>query len=256
VTTSTVALGWNPAGADSVIAGYRVYRNGALYDSTSGTGFADTGLPAFTSFSYQLSSVNQSGLEGARGPSLAVRTLDATPPTAPVNLVAAAAGGFQVNLSWGPASDPETGITRYLIQRDGVLIDSTSGLSYADTLVTPGNTYGYSVSAVNGEGLEGPTASASATTPVLRTTGELRVTVMTSGAVPPGPFEVRVEGPAQLTSPVDPNGMALFTDLVPGTYTVILRNEPATCTVTAPNPRPADVLAGQQATTTYAVACQ
>lgn len=256
VTTSTIALAWNPAGPDSVIAGYRVYRNGALYDSTTATAYSDTGLPPFTSFTYQVSSVNTGGLEGIRSAQLAARTLDATPPTAPVNLVAGAAGGFQVDLAWGAASDPETGIARYLIQRDGVLIDSTTGLSYADTLVTPGNTYGYTVSAVNGAGLEGAGAAASTTTPVLATTGELRVTVTTSGVVPPGPFEVRLEGPAQLTSPVDPNGTALFTSMVPGTYTVILRNEPANCTVTAPNPRPVDVVAGQQAKTTYTVACQ
>ena len=257
VTTTGISLAWNAAGPDSVIAGYRIYRNGTLHDSTAGTTYSDTGLPPFTTFSYAVSSVNQSGLEGTRSATLAVRTLDATPPTAPQNLTAAANGGFEVDLAWSAASDPETGVARYLLYRDGALFDSTTARAYADTTLSPGVTHTYAVSAVNGAGVEGALSSpATATTPVITTTGELRVTVTTSGVVPVGPFEVLLEGAAQLTSPVDPNGTALFTGLAPGTYTVILRNEPTSCTVTAPNPRSVDVMAGQQARTTFTAACQ
>ncbi len=257
VTTSQIDLAWRPAGPDSVIASYRLYRNGAQYDSTADTTFSDAGLAPYTQFTYQVASVNHAGLEGPLSGPLAVRTLDATPPTAPQNLSAAAAGGFQANLTWSAATDPETGIAGYRIYRGGVLVDSTSGTAYADTSLAPNTTYSWEVSAVNGQGQEGPRSTpASATTASLTTTGEIRVTVVTSGVIPQSPFEVLLEGPDRLTGPVAPNGNAIFTDLTPGSYSVLLRGTPVTCTITEPNPRTLGVVAGQQAQTSFTVVCQ
>ncbi|MGE0354593.1 MAG: fibronectin type III domain-containing protein, partial [Gemmatimonadales bacterium] len=164
VTTSQIDIAWDSAGPDSVIAGYRIYRNGALYDSTAATAYSDPGLPAFTSFTYRISSVNRTGLEGARSGPLVVRTRDATPPTAPAALTATPVSGTRINLGWSAATDPETGVARYRIYRDGILTDSTAATAYADTGLVPSTLYSYQVAAVNPDGLEGPRSPAAQAT--------------------------------------------------------------------------------------------
>lgn len=73
---------------------------------------------------------------------------DSTPPTAPGDLSATIVAST-VQLTWGAASDPETGISAYRVFRDGRFIGSTTATTFADA--APANaTYEYSVVAVNG----------------------------------------------------------------------------------------------------------
>ena len=102
---------------------------------------------------------------GPRSLVLPVRTLDATPPSAATNLTAAPVNAFRITVAWTAAQDPETGIQRYRVYRDGVLIDSTAARSFTDNGLTPNTAYTYHVIAVNGQGLSGPPSnSATATT--------------------------------------------------------------------------------------------
>lgn len=162
---SRIDLTWKPAGPDSVIGSYNVYRNGALHASVTDTTFGDAGLPPFTAFTYAVSAVNRAGLEGARTLPLTARTRDATPPGAPAGLAATAASGTRINLAWQAAGDPETGVTGYRIYRDGAAVGTATALQFADNGLSPSTTYSYEVSALNGDGLEGPRSTgASATT--------------------------------------------------------------------------------------------
>jgi hypothetical protein len=100
--------------------------------------------------------------------------VDTTPPSPPASLQAAALGPTRIDLSWGAANDPESGIAGYRIHRDTVpgvttadfIAPAVSAATYADTAVQPGTIYFYRVSAVNGAGLEGPLSNeATAATP-------------------------------------------------------------------------------------------
>ncbi len=91
---------------------------------------------------------------------------DLTPPSTPAGLSAAAAGHSQIDLTWTPASDPESGIDHYNVYRDGLLVGTTGGTDYGDAGLGELTTYSYEVSAVNGHLLEGArSAPASETTP-------------------------------------------------------------------------------------------
>ena len=81
--------------------------------------------------------------------------LDNTPPSAPSNLAATAAGTTRIDLSWDAASDGESGIGGYNIYRDGEKVGTSDNTSYSDEGLSEGTTYKYRVSAVNGDGLEG-----------------------------------------------------------------------------------------------------
>jgi len=80
---------------------------------------------------------------------------DDTPPTAPSNLNASAAGNSQIDLSWDAASDGESGVDSYNIYRNGSKVASSNGTSYGDQGLDADTEYKYRVSAVNGAGLEG-----------------------------------------------------------------------------------------------------
>lgn len=86
--------------------------------------------------------------------SFSVAAPDATPPSVPGGLQANAISGTQIDLSWNPSSDPETGVNNYRVFRDNVLIAEPTGTSFSDTGLTPETTYSYEVSAVNGDGGE------------------------------------------------------------------------------------------------------
>lgn len=103
---------------------------------------------------------------------------DTTPPTTPSNLIAVQGTGTSIDLSWNPASDPESGIDHYRIYRSDQLIDSgnkdlaellsgdVATTTYTDFTGIPGETYYYAVAAVNGDDLEsGASNSPSQTVP-------------------------------------------------------------------------------------------
>lgn len=109
--------------------------------------------------------------------------LDTTPPTAPGSVTAIPVSDRQVDLSWTPATDPDTGIVVYKVFRDGNHIATVKGWGYSDTGLVEQTTYSYTVSAVNYHGTEGPES-----TPVTATTLE--------DVTPPRVVSVNASGPS------------------------------------------------------------
>jgi hypothetical protein len=81
---------------------------------------------------------------------------DTTPPSAPGVLTGANVGSTQATLSWGAATD-DVGVTGYRVVRDGVTLPGTvSGLTYAESGLSPSTSYSYIVRAVDAAGNVGP----------------------------------------------------------------------------------------------------
>ncbi len=89
------------------------------------------------------------GVTGFTSWNLAVS--DQTPPSVPGDLTAKVRNESTVALSWEASTDGESGIDRYEIYRNGVLIASISGknTSYTDSALKENTTYTYQVKAVN-----------------------------------------------------------------------------------------------------------
>jgi N-acetylmuramoyl-L-alanine amidase len=88
--------------------------------------------------------------------------VDTTPPTAPTNVVSAAASQSQIDLKWAAATD-DIGVAAYRVSRNGVEVGVTTGLSLTDTGLTPATSYNYTVAARDAKGnwsAETPIASA------------------------------------------------------------------------------------------------
>jgi chitodextrinase len=189
VSASQIDLSWTAASdPESGVASYKVYRNGTVVATPTGTSFSDTGLAGSTSYTYQVSAVNGAGLEGPKSASASTTTPDGTPPTAPANLRAQVYGLLQtwrVDLTWTAASDPESGVASYKVYRNGTVIGTATGTTFSDPNVMPLATYSYRVSAVNRVNMEGPQSNtATVQIPLLKPA--------LSGALP---FELRQNHP-------------------------------------------------------------
>ncbi|MBK8249383.1 MAG: fibronectin type III domain-containing protein [Gemmatimonadetes bacterium] len=159
IGVSSVDLTWNAPASGATVAHYRITRSTTgspvtttILDSLSTLSLADSGLGAFTRFVYRVASVDRNGLVGPSSGPLSVRTRDGTPPSPPTSLSAVLASASSASLQWSAARDPESGVVRYRVFRDGTLIDSTSSTAYVDRGLAPFRTFTYRVEAVNGDG--------------------------------------------------------------------------------------------------------
>jgi fibronectin type 3 domain-containing protein len=191
-----IDLTWTAAvDPESGVDSYNVYRDGALAGSSATTSFSDTGLDPNTAYAYEVSAVNGEGLEGAKSDPAAATTdpppPDDTPPPAPSGLAATPASASRIDLSWTAAVDPESGVASYNVYRDGTQVGSTTTTSFSDTGLDPASTYSYRVSAVNGDGLEGPRS------------GEVSATTMEEADATPPPTPSGVTASAVSTSQIN-----------------------------------------------------
>jgi chitodextrinase len=92
---------------------------------------------------------------------------DATPPTKPGTLTATASGSQKVDLVWGASTDAESGLKAYRISRSGRVIAEVTATSYSDTTVVAGQTYEYTVYAIDkANNVSEPSNTASVTVPM------------------------------------------------------------------------------------------
>ena len=259
---SAILVAWGAAvDPETGIARYRIYRAGVLVDSTTATSWRDTGLSPNTTYSYEVLAVNSEGLAGPLSQPAKATTLDGTPPSAPIGLTAVPAGATRIDLAWIAASDAESGIASYRVYRDGALVGTTNTTTFDDTGLLPATLYTYTVSAVNGSGLEGPlsapASAATAAAPAI--TGNLSVTVQTSGTnVPTVPFQVQVSAGSQsFVQSAGSSATVVFSGLTAQPWGVLLQALPAHCAVVdGANPRAVLVPVGSTASTTFLVTCR
>ncbi|MEU1837664.1 CBM96 family carbohydrate-binding protein [Micromonospora chersina] len=184
----SVRLGWARAVDNYGVTGYRVYRDGtAVADlPATATTWTDTAVAGATRYRYTVDAVDAAGNRSERSPEVAVTTSgpDATPPTAPGGLAAAAAPDA-VTLTWSAATD-NVGVTGYEVRRDGVPVATVAATTYVDSAVPANEPHQWTVRAVDAAANAGPEAGpVSAVRDTLAPTAppNLRVTGVTPGAV-------------------------------------------------------------------------
>ena len=153
VRPAQIAVTWNATTDDVGVAGYRVYRNGALVADTAGTTFTETVPPGV--YTYTVVAYDTAGnVSPQAGPTSPVSvTADTTPPSAPtwVSVVPATSS---VALSWNAATD-NIGVAGYYVYRNGSNLSSASaltGTAYTDRGLIAGNTFTYKVAAYDAAG--------------------------------------------------------------------------------------------------------
>jgi chitodextrinase len=180
VAGTSVGLAWDSPGGS--VASYRVYRDGALVGSPTGTTFTDTGLTSAQTYSYTVSAVDGSNVESAPTAPLPVTTLDTVPPSIPTGLAQSALGTTTVGLTWTASSD-NVAVTGYDVLRNGSVVGTTTGTTYTDSNLTAATGYSYTVRARDAAG---NTSSESTPLPVTTLTApptNLRTTAVAGTSV-------------------------------------------------------------------------
>lgn len=142
VSSVRIELAWTPATDDFGDVTYRVLRDGGMIAETAETTYADTGLVAETTYTYQVQTVDSVGQSSA--PSLeavATTLVDDVAPSVVMGIVARYDGSV-VELEWPPAVD-ETAVVGYRVERNGTTIATVVDPLHVDSapLVDQANCY-------------------------------------------------------------------------------------------------------------------
>src|SRR6058998_3169702 len=152
---STAAnLSWSASTDNVGVTAYILLRNGVQVATPAATSFTDTGLSAATTYSYTVAARDAAGNISPNSTSVSVTTAsaaDTTPPSMPTGLTVTAAGSTGANLSWNASTD-NVGVTGYIVSRDGIEAGTAATATYAETGLSPGVTYSYSVAARDAAG--------------------------------------------------------------------------------------------------------
>ncbi|WP_144127560.1 fibronectin type III domain-containing protein [Catellatospora sichuanensis] len=165
VTNTSVSLSWSAATDNVGVTGYRVFRDGVLVGSPSGTSFTDSGRSPGQTYQYTVRAVDAAGNVSNSSASVSATTTgcagDCTAPSSPI-LSSPAKTDTSVSLSWTASTD-NVGVTGYEVFRGSTLIGSPTSTSFTDTGLTASTAYSYTVKARDAAGNR---SAASNTVPV------------------------------------------------------------------------------------------
>ncbi len=132
---------------------------------------------------------------------------DVTAPSVPQGLQASPTGPSSIDLAWQASNDPETGVPSYRIYRDGVNVGQSNTLAYSDAGLDDATAYSYTVSALNGAGLESGQSTPTSATTVADTTPPTLVSVDARGD--PNRVVVVFSEPLEQNSATAPSNYAI-----------------------------------------------
>ena len=170
-STSQITIRWNASidSGGSGIAGYNIYRNGALVATTTTTSYIDSGLSLGTQYCYTIVAFDGAGNNSAPSAQSCATTytVDTVPPSIPNGVIVSANSATAVAVQWNASKDNGgTAVDGYRIYRNGILCDVTTMTSFPDHGLVPNTTYCYTVAAFDHAGNRSVvSAQACATTP-------------------------------------------------------------------------------------------
>jgi chitodextrinase len=136
-TATSVSLTWNPVTDTSGIAGYNVYRNGALVGAPSTASYTDTGLSTGATYSYTVRARDTAGNLSAASSALSVTT-SSTGATVTFTVTASTAVGQNVYVlgnvaalgAWSPAAAVALSPANYPAWSGAVGLPGSTAIEY------------------------------------------------------------------------------------------------------------------------------
>ncbi len=147
-TETTATIAWHASTSSAGISSYKIYRNGTLAGTVAGTttAFTDTGLKAYTSYSYTVIALDANQKQSAASAALVIKTPDLTPPTTPTNVTLVSKTSTSVTIKWTASTD-NVSVAGYDIYRNGIDIGWVGqGITtFTDSKLLANTTYKYQV---------------------------------------------------------------------------------------------------------------
>jgi len=206
ISQSQINLVWSASSDNVAVAGYQVFRNGALLVTLgNNTTYQNTGLTPSTSYTYYVRALDAAGNVSGQSNVASATTLpvDKIAPSVPGNLTANAVSISQIDLSWTASTD-NVAVTGYQVFRDGTLLVTLGNVTtFQNTGLAASTPYSYTVRARDAAGnLSLLSAPANATT------------------LAPPPCAVVGASPAVLTwdAVAGATGYRIYYGTSPGTY--------------------------------------
>jgi spore germination protein YaaH len=157
VTDSRVTLDWLPARpGDGRIAGYRVFRDGAVFRQVRGRS-VQVPVASARDYAFRVAAADTRGNLGPRSDSVRIRTRH-YPPMAPGNPVAVRVTDAEVALRWTAARRRSAPIAGYRVYRDGVPVRQVRVASADLDNLAAATAYRFEVAAVDTLGFVGDPA--------------------------------------------------------------------------------------------------
>ena len=157
-----VLLSWNASTDNVGVTGYKVYQDGGVVATVSGTTVNIGSLVAETTYEFRVSAIDAAGNESAQSGALQVVTLavpDTEAPSIPQNLRATVVSQTGCTLLWDASTD-NVGVNEYKIYQDGNPIGTVSGTTIDVSSLTAGTSYQFRVSALDVAGNESSLSTA------------------------------------------------------------------------------------------------
>ena len=165
VSTTQITVSWSASTDNVGVTSYTLERCAgvgcsgfAAIATQPGLSFTDNGLTPSTSYSYRVRAADAAAnvsVYSAIATAATSTPPDTQPPTAPGTPVPSGVSSTQITVTWSASTD-DVGVTGYTLERcAGVgcssfaAIATQSGLSFADTGLTPSTSYSYRVRAAD-----------------------------------------------------------------------------------------------------------
>ena len=158
----SVSLAWSPVSANA-LAGYRIYANGVLLDTTSDTSYTATGLTNGQSYTFSVKAYDTSLRESQSSAWPAVVPRDSVAPATPTGLNATP-GDKQVALAWNAITDSDFAFYR-IYANQALVADNVTATSYTVGSLANGTAYQFEIAAVDTSGNESAPSPAADATP-------------------------------------------------------------------------------------------
>jgi chitinase len=170
-TTTSIALAWDASSDNaggSGVAGYDVFRDGAMVASPTGTTFTNTGLAANTLYSFRVRARDNAGNASAQGAALSVRTAGGAGcsvlPSVPTGLSSPSQTSSCIDLRWNASTPGANCTVQYRVFSDGAQALQTAATTASVCGFAPSTTHSFRVAAINQFGTSAQSAAISATT--------------------------------------------------------------------------------------------
>lgn len=156
-----IRLGWQVASDNVGVTKYSVFKNNNRLVDVTTTYYYDSAVTAGTAYVYYVVAYDAAGNHSNQSEAKTITavtttvttssTTDTAAPTAPSNLQARVTSINHVYLNWTASTD-NVGVAGYKIFKDGVMVASTTNISFDDGAVTPGMGYNYYLQAYDAAG--------------------------------------------------------------------------------------------------------